>query len=108
MSALSPSINSSYAPGRPVVIACVALLATVGTLPSTDPVCTSQRRSGIGIRVFRRRILTMDKQVQRSGLAESRAIPIFLLTTLLISSVFYFLIIKSGHMGAAGARMSPD
>jgi hypothetical protein len=30
---------------------------------------------------------------------ESRAIPIFLLTTLLISSVFYFLIIKSGHMG---------
>jgi hypothetical protein len=41
----------------------------------------------------------MDQQVQRSGLAESRAIPIFLLTTLLISSVFYFLIIKSGHMG---------
>jgi len=41
----------------------------------------------------------MDQQVQRSSVAESRAIPIFLLTTLLISSVFYFLIIKSGHMG---------
>jgi hypothetical protein len=50
----------------------------------------------------------MDKQVQRSGLADSRAIPIFLLTTLLISSVFNFLIIKSGHMGGGAARMSPD
>jgi hypothetical protein len=44
----------------------------------------------------------MGKQVQGRDLAlfgESRAIPIFLLTTLLICSVFYFLIIKSGHMG---------
>ena len=57
--------------------------------------------------------MTIDKQVQRCGLAESRAIPIFLLMTLLISSVFYFLIIKSGHMGGgwgayvAGLMWSP-
>jgi membrane protease YdiL (CAAX protease family) len=44
---------------------------------------------------------------------QSQAIPIFLLTTLLISSVFYFLIIRSGHMGAglggyvAGLMWSP-
>ncbi len=47
----------------------------------------------------------MGKQVQGGDLSlfgESRAIPIFLLTTLLISSVFYFLIIKSGHMGGGG------
>lgn len=58
----------------------------------------------------------MSKQVQGSRLAllsESRAIPIFLLTTLLMSSVFYFLIIKSGHMGGgwgayvAGLMWSP-
>jgi len=45
---------------------------------------------------------TLGKHVQGKDLAlfnESRAIPIFLLITLLISSVFYFLIIKSGHMG---------
>ena len=56
------------------------------------------------------------KQGQDNALAlsgESRAIPIFLLTTLLISSVFYFLIIKSGHMGGgwgayvAGLMWSP-
>ena len=44
----------------------------------------------------------MGKHVQGTDsafLRESRAIPIFLLTTLLISSAFYFLIIKSGHMG---------
>jgi hypothetical protein len=44
----------------------------------------------------------MGKHVQGRDLAlfgESRAIPIFLLTTLLLSSVFCFLIIKSGHMG---------
>lgn len=44
----------------------------------------------------------MGKHVRDTVLplfGESRAIPIFLLTTLLISSVFYFLIIKSGHMG---------
>jgi hypothetical protein len=46
-------------------------------------------------------------------LGESRAIPIFLLTTLLTSSVFYFLIIKSDHMGGgwgayvAGLMWSP-
>ena len=60
--------------------------------------------------------MNMGKQVQGSDLAlfgESRAIPIFLLTTLLISSVFYFLIIKSGHMGGgwgayvAGLMWSP-
>ena len=42
----------------------------------------------------------MAEQVQGKDLSlfgESRAIPIFLLTTLLMSSVFYFLIIKSGH-----------
>jgi membrane protease YdiL (CAAX protease family) len=58
----------------------------------------------------------MGKHVQGTDLAlfgESRAIPIFLLTTLLISSVFYFLIIKSGHMGGgwgayvAGLMWSP-
>jgi membrane protease YdiL (CAAX protease family) len=58
----------------------------------------------------------MGKHVQGRDLAlfgESRAIPIFLLTTLLISSVFYFLIIKSGHMGGgwggyvAGLMWSP-
>ena len=44
---------------------------------------------------------------------QSRAIPVFLLTTFLISSVFYFLIIKSGHMGGglgayvAGLMWSP-
>jgi uncharacterized protein len=43
----------------------------------------------------------------------SRAITTFLLTTLVISSVFYFLIIKSGHMGGgwgayvAGLMWSP-
>jgi uncharacterized protein len=43
----------------------------------------------------------------------SRAILVFLLTTLLISSVWYFLIIKSGHMGGgwgayvAGLMWSP-
>jgi hypothetical protein len=49
----------------------------------------------------------MGKQVQGRDSAlfrESGAIPIFLLTTLLISSVFYFLIIKSGRMsGGWGA-----
>lgn len=63
-----------------------------------------------------RRDMRMNQQVQGSGSAsfgESRAIPIFLLTTLLISSVFYFLIIKSGHMGGgwgayvAGLMWSP-
>ena len=52
----------------------------------------------------------MGKHVQGTDLAlfgESRAIPTFLLTTLLISSVFYFLVIKSGHMGE-GWGMSPD
>ena len=58
----------------------------------------------------------MSKQLRGRGSArfgESRAIPIFLLTTLLISSVFYFLIIKSGHMGGgwgayvAGLMWSP-
>ena len=58
----------------------------------------------------------MGKHVQGTDLAffgESRAIPIFLLITLLISSVFYFLIIKSGHMGGgwgayvAGLMWSP-
>jgi hypothetical protein len=47
----------------------------------------------------------MGEHVQGRDFAffvESRAIPIFLLTTLLISSVFYFLIIKSGHMGGDG------
>jgi membrane protease YdiL (CAAX protease family) len=44
---------------------------------------------------------------------QSRAIPLFLITTLLISSVFYFLIVKSGHMGGglgayvAGLMWSP-
>jgi len=43
----------------------------------------------------------------------NRPIPIFLLSTLLISSVFYFLIIRSGHMGGgwggyvAGLMWSP-
>src|SRR3954452_2095475 len=52
-----------------------------------------------------------DSKVSRAG--RPRAIPIFLLTTLLISSVFYFLIIKSGHMGGgwgayvAGLMWSP-
>jgi hypothetical protein len=48
----------------------------------------------------------MGKHVQDRDSAffgESRAIPIFLLTTLLISSVFYFLIVKSGHMGGGWA-----
>jgi uncharacterized protein len=58
----------------------------------------------------------MGKQVKDRDLAlfgESRAIPIFLLATLLISSVFYFLIIKSGHMSGgwdayvAGLMWSP-
>ena len=58
----------------------------------------------------------MSKQVQGGDselFGESRAIPIFLVTTLLISSVFYFLIIKSGHMGGgwgayvAGLMWSP-
>ncbi len=58
----------------------------------------------------------MGKHVQGRDLAlfgQSRAIPIFLLITLLISSVFYFLIIKSGHMGGgwgayvAGLMWSP-
>ena len=58
----------------------------------------------------------MGKHVQDRDSAffgESRAIPIFLLTTLLISSVFYFLIVKSGHMGGgwgayvAGLMWSP-
>jgi hypothetical protein len=58
----------------------------------------------------------MAKHVQDRNLAlfgESRPIPIFLLATLLISSVFYFLIIKSGHMGGgwgayvAGLMWSP-
>ena len=58
----------------------------------------------------------MGKHVRDTVLplfGESRAIPIFLLTTLLISSVFYFLIIKSGHMGggwgayASGLMWSP-
>ena len=58
----------------------------------------------------------MGKHVQGRDLAlfgESRAIPMFLLTTLLISSVFYFLIIKPGHMGGgwgayvAGLMWSP-
>ena len=52
----------------------------------------------------------MSQQAQGSVSAvfrESRAIPIFLLTTLLISSVFYFLIIKSGHMsGGWGAYVA--
>lgn len=52
----------------------------------------------------------MSQQIQDSGsgcFGESRAIPIFLLTTLLISSVFYFLIIKSGHMcGGWGAYVA--
>jgi hypothetical protein len=50
----------------------------------------------------------MSKQVQGTDSAlfgESRAIPIFLLTTLLISSVFYFLIIKSGHMSGGLGRV---
>jgi hypothetical protein len=59
----------------------------------------------------------MSQQIQGSGsvfFGESRAIPIFLLTTLLISSVFYLLIVKSGHMGGgwgayvAGLMWSPD
>jgi uncharacterized protein len=44
----------------------------------------------------------MGEHVEDRDLAlssESRAIPIFLLTTLLISSGCYFLIIKSGLMG---------
>jgi hypothetical protein len=58
----------------------------------------------------------MSSQPQGSDsalLGESRAIPIFPATTLLISSVFYFLIIKSGHMGGgwgayvAGLMWSP-
>src|SRR5260370_36889355 len=61
-------------------------------------------------------MVKMDRHVQGTDLAffgDSRAIPIFLLTTLLISSVFYFLIIKSGHMGGgwgayvAGLMWSP-
>ena len=60
--------------------------------------------------------MNLDEQAQRRTSAiikHSRAIPIFLLTTLLISSVFYFLIIKSGHMGGgwgayvAGLMWSP-
>jgi hypothetical protein len=48
--------------------------------------------------------MNLDGRVQPKTIAASgqpRAIPIFLATTVLISSVFYFLIIKSGHMGGA-------
>lgn len=52
----------------------------------------------------------MRKPVQDSNVAvagQSRAIPVFLLTTLLISSIFYFLIVKSGHMsGGSGAYVA--
>lgn len=58
----------------------------------------------------------LQREAQGAGSApvsQSRAIPLFLLLTLLISSVFYFLIIKSGHMGGgwgayvAGLMWSP-
>ncbi len=51
----------------------------------------------------------MGQSVQSGNVApmRTRAIPVFLLTTLLISSVFYFLIIKSGHMaGGWGAYVA--
>jgi uncharacterized protein len=53
----------------------------------------------------------MRKRMEDHG--RSRAIALFLLATVLISSVFYFLIIKSGHMGGglgayvAGLMWSP-
>lgn len=102
---------------RPVLYACVAPFADM--LPSPEPVRTRQMQNNyrrIGIRVFGRRTLNMGIQVQGRDLAsfgESRAIPIFLLATLLISSLFYFLIVKSGHMGGgwgayvAGLMWSP-
>ena len=59
------------------------------------------------------RTTTTTEEPDQSKTSKLTPIPVFLITTLAISSVFYFLILKSGHMGAgmgayvAGLMWSP-
>ena len=61
----------------------------------------------MGIRLFRQADLDHGQRRSAQWFSRIASDPIFLLTTLLISSVFYFLIIKSGHMsGGWGAYVA--